>query len=90
MNTTKYAVCFYDVHTIAGQQHLELAREVQVHRLINAVILLAGPASVLPSEAKPQIAKFFIRERGEYREIKPSDWVTEVHDKARIAELGLP
>ena len=89
MNSTKYAVRFFDVHTINNQQHLELAREVQVHRLINAVILLSCSASILPLEAKPQIAKFFVRERGVYREIQPSDWVAETHDMARIADLGL-
>ncbi len=90
MNSTKYAVRFYNVYTLDGQQHLELAREVQVHWLINAAILLAGPASLLTSEAKPQIAKFIICERGEYRKVQPSDWVAEVHDIAKMGEIGLP
>ncbi len=90
MNSTKYAVHFYNVSTIYGQQHLELTREFQVHRLINAAILLSMVASEITSEANPQIAKFFIKERGTYREVRPSDWVKEVHDKARIGELGLP
>jgi len=89
MNTTKYMVRSYSVHASDGQPRLELTREVQVHRLTNAAILLAGPASALPSGAQLEAAKFFIRERGVYREIQPSDWVVEAHDMAEIAELGL-
>ena len=67
-----------------------MTREVQIHRLLNAVILLATVASQIPSEAQPKTAKFFIKERGNYREIQQSDWVAEVHDKAKIGELDLP
>ena len=90
MNATKYAVRFYIVCTKDGQQSFEMTREVQVHRLLNAAILLALVASETPSGANPRIAKLFIKERGEYREIQPSDWVAEVHDMAKIGELGLP
>ena len=90
MGSTKYAVRFYNVSTIDGQQHLELIREFQVHRLINAAILLSIMASEITSEANPQIAKFFIKERGTYREVRANDWVKEVHDMARVGELGLP
>ena len=89
MNTTKYAVRFYNVCTKDGQQSLEMTREVQVHRLLNAVILLATVASQTPSEAQPKTAKFFIKERGNHREIQRSDWVAEVHDMAKVGELGL-
>ncbi len=90
MNSTKYAVRFYDVCTKDGQQYLQQTREVQVHRLINAVVLLSGPAAAVPSEASATIAKFFIRERGQYREIQPSDWVPEAHDMAKLGEMGQP
>ena len=90
MNSTKYAVRFYDVCIEDGQQYLQQTREVQVHRLINAIVLLSGPAAAVSSEAAPSIAKFFIRERGHYREIQPSDWVPEVHDMAKLGEMGLP
>jgi len=58
MNTAKYMVRFYSVHASDGQPRLEPTREVQVHRLINAAILLAGPASALPSGAQLEAAKF--------------------------------
>ena len=90
MNSTKYAVRFYAIHIENGQQLLEMTREVQVHKLINAAILLAGVASQIPSEANPRVAKLFIKERGEYREIQSSDWAAEVHDMAEIGELDLP
>jgi hypothetical protein len=90
MNSTKYAVRFYTVRIEDGQHSLEMTREIQVHRLLNAAILLAMVASETPSEANPRIAKFFIKERGKYREIQPSDWAAEVHDKAKIGELGFP
>ncbi len=87
MNSTKYAVRFYEVCTEDGQEYLKQTQEVQVHRLINAVVLLSCPAAKV-SGAATITAKCFIRERGNYREVQPSDWVPETHDMAKINELS--